>query len=532
MTLFRFLRETRAAAGIVGVLLTMMTLGGVAFVTDHLWLTHHRDLLKNAADAAVTATTNRLLALPESISDDDVKSQLQALAIRYVRTNLVGNVPEDALARMDETLKVDVKLNRRMGTVAVSASAEMGGTLLSKQLLAYAGPKDGITVESGAEGSFEATEIVLVLDVTTSMLRKMGRGWSGPSRLSIVKRAAEDLVEVFASNENSPVAVGIVPWNYRVRLNGATRERWEDNGWAVYPTERTYPHPTRGELGADRHPPERQALPQRERIPGACRRWAGCLDRRVLDSSLRQSFSAALPSREPFLMTFFTDQTAKPYLEYASYACQAYTPEEARVNSSETPYCYDLDRAPAGENTCEAGYIQPGGLRRLTPQDDCLGPEIMPLNTDLAAVRNAIRGLLPFGGSTYSPVGIAWAIRLLDSSWRDVWGHPEHPMDENTEVQKIIVLLTDGEDNHLTGFDNNRQQGCTEAKNKGITIFTIAALPPANVGHALDRALQRCSSQADDPGGTYFFTNNATPDALERAFADIGRQLVSLRRTY
>ena len=537
MTIFRFLRETRAAAGIAGVLLTLMTLGGVAFVTDHVWLTYHRDLLKNAADAAVMATTTRLLALPASMSDDEVDSHLQPIADRHVRSNLVGNVPEKARTRLEETLQVDPEANRKLGTVAVLASADMGGTLLSKQILAYAGPKDGIAVKSGAEGLTKTTtELVLAIDVTVSMTDSLDGGYVGSgdttSRISIVKEAAGDLIDVLASGGDNTVAVGIVPWNYRVRLNQATRAQWENNRWAVYPAERTYPHPTRGPPGADKYLPEKQTLPLQDRLPTACRAWAGCLDMRVVDSALRPSFSNVLPSTTPFLMSFFTDQTTYPHDQYVSYTCQAYTRQESNRRGGEEPLCYDLDSVPDGQNPCGDGDIRRNGPWRVKPQDNCGGPGITPLTTDMAAARNAVRGLQPFGSATYSSAGMAWAIRLLDSSWRDVWGHSVHPMDGNTDVQKVIVLLTDGEDNHVSDAYLDRRQGCTKAKEQGIIIYTIAAMHPRYVGQTYGDELRQCSSEADDPDGTYFFANNASADALKKAFADIGRQLISVRRTY
>lgn len=536
MTILRFLRETRAGAtAIAAVTLTVMTMGGVALVTDHVWLTHQRDLLKHAADAAVTAATIRLQEFPASMSDDDVESRLKTLVKRYVRLNLAGSVPEEARAQMEETLKVEVNSDRTLGTVAVAASADLGGTLLSKRILAYAGPQDGITVKAGAEGSIGVTELVLAIDVTWSMTRNLDGvrvGASDPtSRLSIVKKAAEDLIDILAAHQDSTVAVGIVPWTYRVRLNQAARSQWETDGWAVYPAERTYPHPTRGPPGSDMYLPERQAMPARDRLD-SCGSWAGCLDMRV-DSALRPSFSTTLPSAEPFLMNFFTDQTTYPEHQYVSYACQAY------ARGVESPLCYDLDSVPTGQNHCWSGRIQPGGPRRIRPQAECSEPEVMPLNTDLAAIRTAVSGLQPtrqtsYGGAaTYSSAGIAWAIRLLTPSWREVWGHSIHPMDGDIDgIQKVIVLLTDGEDNHLSDAQDHRRQGCTAAKDDGILVFTIAAMHPSRVGDTLAQELQRCSSQADDPGGTYFFVNNATPDALRDAFADIGRQMITLRRTY
>ena len=530
MMFFRFLRETRGAAAIATVLLTLMTLGGVALVSDHLLLTYQRDLLKSASDAAVMAATIRLQELPASMSDDDVDSHLQALAERYVRVNLAGNLPEGKRTRMDETLQVDLTSDRMLGTVAVAASADLGGILLSKRILASAGP-EGITVESGAEGSIGATELVLAIDVTGSMSNKLdgvSAAASDPaSRINIVKKAAEDLIDILGSRENSTIAVGIVPWSYRVRLNQATRTQWEADGWAVFPAERTYPHPTRGPPGSDMYLPERQPMPSRTRLPNACRAWAGCLDMRVVDSALRPSFSTTLPSAEPFLMNFFTDQTGYPDSEYVSYACQAYSGQ-----GGEWPLCYDLDSALPGQDLCRTGITQPGGPWRLSPQDGCKESEVMPLSTDLDVVRTAVRSLRARGDATYSSAGIAWAIRLLASSWRDVWGHSVHPMDERTDVQKVIVLLTDGEDNHLSDAETHRQQGCTAAKNEGIIIFTVAAMHPRHVGNTLAGALERCSSQANDPDGTYYFVNNADPDALEGAFAEIGRQMISLRRTY
>ena len=79
--------------------------------------------------------------------------------------------------------------------------------------------------DSGVEGSLGATEIVLAIDTTGSMHSSLdGSTRGGPtSRMAIVKKAAVDLVDVLESFPNSVVAVGIVPWTWRVRLNASTR---------------------------------------------------------------------------------------------------------------------------------------------------------------------------------------------------------------------------------------------------------------------------------------------------------------------
>lgn len=103
------------------------------------------------------------------------------------------------------------------------ARADLGGTPLSKWFLDYGGPADGIAVEAGAGASISATELVLaIIDVTGSMLDNLDGARvasSDPSsRINLVRTAARDLVDLLASRENSTIAVGLVPWSYRVRL--------------------------------------------------------------------------------------------------------------------------------------------------------------------------------------------------------------------------------------------------------------------------------------------------------------------------
>ena len=532
-TVYRFLRETRAGAtAIAAAAVTMMTLGGAALIVDHVWLVDQRDLLKSATDAAAIAATLKLQDLVGTMSAEEAGDALNPLAERYVRFNLAANLPEASRSKMENTLEVKVTVGESLDSIDVNAKADLGGTLLSKWLLAYSGPGK-IPAHSGVEGSLGATEIVLAIDTTGSMNSSLdGSTQGGPtSRMAIVKKAAVDLVDVLESFPSSVVAVGIVPWTWRVRLNASTRSRWETDGWAVYPTERTYPHPTRGPPGSDRYLPETQPLPAQTRLPKACRAWLGCPDMRLEDG--RPTFSTTHPSVEPFVMNYYTDRTTYPDDQYVSYQCQDYTRAESRGRGGEEPLCYDLDSAPSGQNLCSGGDIQADGPWRVHPQDDCQNSStITPLNSNLTAVRRAIRGLSSGGSATYSSAGVAWGIRLLDASWRDAWGDSVHPMDQTTGVQKVLVLLTDGQDNSRRDAFRYRQAGCTAAKNAGIIVFTIAAMHPDDVGTSFAEELRTCSSATEDPDGTYVFVNNSTPEKLKEAFADIVRQMVQLRRTH
>ena len=144
-TVYRFLRETRAGAtAIAAAAVTMMTLGGAALIVDHVWLVDQRDLLKSATDAAAIAATLELQDLSGTMSDEDAATQLQPLAERYVRFNLAGNLPEavrDVGEDLEKNLDVKVEVKQSLGSIKVKANADLGGTLLSKWLLAYSGPE-------------------------------------------------------------------------------------------------------------------------------------------------------------------------------------------------------------------------------------------------------------------------------------------------------------------------------------------------------------------------------------------------------
>ena len=87
-----FLRETRAGATtLAAAAVAIMSVMGVALVSDHLWLVSKRDLLKSASSAASLAATIKLRELSGQTptpSDADIEAALQPLAERYGRQSL------------------------------------------------------------------------------------------------------------------------------------------------------------------------------------------------------------------------------------------------------------------------------------------------------------------------------------------------------------------------------------------------------------------------------------------------------------
>ena len=539
----RFLADTRAAVGVTSVLITVMFLGGTALIVDHLWLVGQRDTTKNAVDAATRAATQELEGLSGQLSEED-RTRVASAARRYALLNILGNTPSANADQVRRSLQVDVPA-RAGGSVDLTVRADLGGTLLSRGLLGYAGP-GSIEQRAGVQPILAPTELVFAFDMSGSMKRDLAgrnlRRGDENSRMEIVKRAALDLLDVLeaaGTGSRAPFAVGLVPWHHSVRLGATARAAWETNGWAAYATERDYPHPPAGEGPASPAHPVTQTLPAKSTLPSTCGAWAGCLDRRA--------DRLALPSASPFVMRFFSPEPGvyPPHSHYVSFQCQTYTATQAYENGWRYARCYDwsgLEQQTDGFR-CGGGSSSsaPGAPLKIRPQEYCTEqPEVLPLTTDVQAVRTAIGAFAPSRyGATNSALGVTWAHRLLAPAWRAVWGGGEHPMasTDETNLKKVLVLLTDGEDNHPNPSgsvtDASRSAACTAIKEAGVRLFTISAMDTSASGHDhLAAELQACSSQGDDPDGTYAFVNNATPENLAEAFRAIGRQLLVMRRVY
>ena len=211
----QFLRGTRAGAtAISAVAVIIMTIGGTALISDHLWLVNNRDILKVAADAGAVAATMRLRRFPNSTQEE-----LQAITERYIWINLKSNTNDPSLKQSD--VRTVLNLNRTMGLVDVKLDAPIGKPLLSR-IVGYDGPGE-ITVRSGADSGSGPVWVVLALDQSRSMSSGLdGRNADTPeeSRMGIVKAAAKDFVEevlavVVTVNGESlrPISVGVVPWS-------------------------------------------------------------------------------------------------------------------------------------------------------------------------------------------------------------------------------------------------------------------------------------------------------------------------------
>ena len=511
-----FWRDTRAAAtALTAIVIALMTIGAGALITDHVVLVDQRDTLKDASSSAAIAATqemDRLLEADSNISNNDLKAALKPIARGYIVANLL-HLPKDRYDRAIQTLVVKVRPNRSRGTVDVRAEADLGGFLFAPQLPLLGGVNqiEAMVGKSGVKSATNPVEVVLAIDVSGSMRNPLegGQRQGVDSRMMIVKKAARQLVDILDPTGSNRVAIGVVPWTVAVRLDSATARKWRRKGWARYPKRRTYPIPYR--CTNCTITPVVHKLPVRR--PDA---WEGCLDghRMAGRTAIPEISTPDLlepPSTTPFAQSYF------PAWHGLSYQCLA----SSEIPAGAVNYCWETLNLAQGS---------------------CALPTIFSLSTDRSSIERAIDSLSA-NGSTHSALGILWGQRLLSHAWKPVWGTAVHPVDPdaNPDLRKVIVLLTDGEDNYC-GLDNaaceaspltiSRTDACTHAKAEGTEIFVITAMHPNKVSGDLARTLRECSSEADHPDGTYVFLNNATPERLKEAFADIARQLTSIRRVY
>ncbi len=498
-------------------------------IPDHTHLVYQRDILKAATDAATLATTRHLWTLGQNLSDEDVEAELLPIAERYI----LANIPESRRERATETLTVTLVSDRTAGTVDITAEADLGGIIFGSWMYGNMVPStrvgslseleiaDGTTTTTtptpDTPSTPPITELALVIDVTVSMNYHLTgkERWGPDSRIEIVKGAAEALVDTITSDTSRTVAVGLVPWSYRVRFDTKERTRWEDSGWAQYPTRRYYPNPYQDppQENPRQDPPQENPRGEWHDLPNrGSKSWNGCVDQRRMSGDNPPGIHATPPTLELFTMSFYTPTVTYPLTFPVSFQCH---------------------KAPRTQYRCYSDSSHDG---YGTPQKECdTGmPPILPLTTNVATIKQKIRSLRASGSATYSTLGVAWGHRLLVPAWRNIWSDASvHPVDAASNVRKVLVLLTDGEDNHL--IDNvvrydvvrdHRRQACTAAKAAGIEIITVFAGDPSR---DLKDELDKCASPVGDEDDTNSFTSG-TEEGLEDAFETIGQRLRLLRR--
>jgi Flp pilus assembly protein TadG len=131
-----------------------------------------------------------------------------------------------------------------------------------------------------------------------------------------------------------------------------------------------------------------------------------------------------------------------------------------------------------------------------------------PMHWNLNRVRKFAGGLNAQGG-TDSTDAFKWGYNSVSSQNET----NEHMNKTGQEPERIIVFMTDGENNYASA-DSSTKRLCEQAKASGATVYTIAFAAPTR-GQEL---LSYCASKPEN----YFDAKNA--DDLIAAFEEIGEK--------
>ncbi len=153
----------------------------------------------------------------------------------------------------------------------------------------------------------------------------------------------------------------------------------------------------------------------------------------------------------------------------------------------------------------------------------------MPLTNNKSGLKSRIDSFSA-SGSTAGSLGTAWAWYMLSPKWAGIWPSTSQPAAYNApKLQKIAVLMTDGEYNYFSGgskssstVNSYTQSLCTNMKNAGITVYTVGFELGSN-NSAAKTMLTNCASDSSK------FYDAADGAALRQAFRDIALQLAQLR---
>ena len=220
----------------------------------------------------------------------------------------------------------------------------------------------------------------------------------------------------------------------------------------------------------------------------------------------------------------------------------ALVPFSQYVNAG--PFYTDVTgQAPAGGNTCVTEREgadaftdkKPGSNRWIgifTSSSnhggslDCApASQITPLSNDKDALKAAIDGYSA-NGWTAGHLGTAWGWYMLSHDWQDVWPAASKPKPADSNVRKIVVIMTDGDynTNYRNGMESQSQAAllCTAMK-ADVTVYTVGF--GIDMSQAAKDALKACATSEQH----YF--SAADGDQLREHFRTIAISLTQLRLT-
>lgn len=431
--------------------MAMMTAIALVFIVGAVAVS--LDMSKGVSNKSRLGDATDAVSLFLAKSGLETQSDLQRAANEYLSKAYPGETGE-ALTILSITKDGDA-VTVKMADLSKNSFGSVVG-----------GDAEKVSVSATAVWSQRAMDMVLVLDTTLSM---------EGTRLTSLKRAATDMVNMIDGFENDNFRISVVPFSNYVNV-GMSR-RYES--WMTVPNDTS----TTSNV---------------------------CRTRRDVTSSTNCRTVRGTRDRDGVSVPYTYQQCDNAYgAEYEVCGPQTVTQKwYGCVGSRDEPH---------DTRTDYNGRKFPGLLNV-----GC-GAEVLEMTSSLAAARSTISNLSAVG-NTYMPSGLMWGWRALSS---------DRPLRVSIEpkTERVMVLMTDGENTRSKNGDKHEGSSkadadrktteiCNAVKSEEIIVYTIAY----EVTDAATKSLlQNCASGRQ----RYFNARNA--QQLERAFKEIAESLSDLR---
>jgi Flp pilus assembly protein TadG len=305
-----------------------------------------------------------------------------AAALAAAQATTMTIAQRTALARKFFDSNGDQYTLKDFGVVINSNGATVSASVhLKNNLMTVLGQDfTDIAIKSTAASKTSTLEIVFALDVSGSMLANLG---GGKTRIQALKDATTQLVDKLVATTDFKVKVGYVPFTMNVNLGTKNIAMVRDTTNPLFGTSA----------------------------------WKGCVFERtapdhVMDSPGGKWYAYVWP----------------PMPDQWGSGDEQNNPS----NGTNTDYQTNDEAAQASKDPA----VLVNG-----PNYNCTRNEIMPLNTDLSAVKTGINALnAVYNQGTIIAPGVTWGMRLLSPAAPFQEGDPY-----SSSVKKILFVVTDGE---------------------------------------------------------------------------------------
>ena len=423
-------RDTRAALGVPGILLTAAVVGATALPVANVSLKAERDRMEQAAASAGIAATRTMREAGEGLQAEELRRK----ADLYARLNLL-DLPPAGRRKALETLEMTLETDQAHQRVTVDLAAQLPGQSIVQALMIAPTGGGGAAMPRMTRGTStvecvaDRLELVLAIDMTSSMLSHMHEPDKDMSEWSRRRDAALDAAQLMVDDIRSQcsdieLVVGIVPWAHTVRVPAGATERWRKNDWI---------DDTQFDLKS-----------------ASQDRWTGCLEDRLMDTATKREdslgLSAAVPADAAFPPYVYPDtELHTRRTEWGQAIARFVREQEASGRKVPAGDAKTLAENLRGDND----WNRDGG-----PNEGCIEAGMVPLRIlgeDDDWFEDALAGLraasLP-GEGTMAHLGVTWARRMMSPAWDEVWDAEPTKAGGKAEdegVRQILVLLSDGE---------------------------------------------------------------------------------------